>query len=113
MGYSSQNYPDQMMGLSGSFPGTVGSIRLISLQLIHFVYHVTQAWVTPPAMLLLDPYPHLSLSYKWREGQGKRWARVTSRDTSSLSKRKTLFSPVLNPPLSLKLQRAEDRALPP
>lgn len=65
------------------------------------------SWAPTPAP------PDLSLSSKWRDRRGKRWAPVTSWDTSSPRKRKTLFSLVLNASLSLKLQQAGDGVLPP
>lgn len=95
-GYSSQNYLNQMMGLSGSFPGTAGFI-LSHFPPIKFTLCIMSprpgshpqpccSWTPTPAL------PDLSLSSKWRDRQGKRWAPVTSRDTSSPRKRKTLFS---------------------
>lgn len=115
-GYGSQHYPDQMMGLSGSFPGTAGSI-LSHFSPIKFTLCIMSprpgSHPQPCCSRTATRAPPQPESQLQMERQTKRWVPVTSRDTSSPCKRKTLFSLLLNTSLSLKLQQAGDRVLPP
>lgn len=55
-GYSSQNYPDQTTGLSGSFPGAAGSVSSHSSP-IKFTLCIMSPRTGSHPGLLLGPYP--------------------------------------------------------